>query len=198
MKARILVADDENILRRNLVTILNMQGYEAVGARSVREAIRRLERGRVDLVITDLVMPERGGEALFSYLSEHYPDLPVIVITAYPSADSAIKAVKRGAADYFTKPFAVPELLEAVRRALELRQATPFRWERLKARGVTRREEEVLRLMIEGKVASTKALAHHLSVKPTTVERHLRNLFAKFEVNSKTALLAAAVEVLKG
>ena len=101
----ILVAEDEDILRRNLTFILNSSGYSTMSARSTVDAMELLRKKEFALVITDLVMPVKGGSELIQYILDKHPDISIIIITAYPSADSAINAVKSGVFDYFTKPF---------------------------------------------------------------------------------------------
>jgi DNA-binding NtrC family response regulator len=118
-----LVVDDAlstlEVLERNLKT----EHYQVFTASSVPEAIRVLEATPVDLVITDLKMPEVSGIDLVRHVRENFRDTEVIMITGYPSIDGAVTAVKAGAQEFLSKPFTDEELLGAVRRTLDRLQA---------------------------------------------------------------------------
>jgi len=122
-KESILVVDDAlstlEVLERNLKT----EHYQVFTASSVPEAIRVLEATPVDLVITDLKMPEVSGIDLVRHVRENFRDTEVIMITGYPSIDGAVTAVKAGAQEFLSKPFTDEELLGAVRRTLDRLQA---------------------------------------------------------------------------
>jgi len=102
-QAKILVADDEQNLRRVLVALLRREGHEVVQAASGLEAIDRL--ADVDVVITDLRMPGADGMEVLRTASKSFPHTPVIMITAYGSVGQAVEAIKAGAFDYIEKPF---------------------------------------------------------------------------------------------
>jgi DNA-binding NtrC family response regulator len=116
---RILVVDDApdavEVLERNL----RARGYRVYAAPGVAEAVRLLGETPVELVITDLKMPKVGGRELVRHVRENYPDTEVMMITGYPSIESAVDAVKLGAEAYLPKPFTDAELSAAVERALE-------------------------------------------------------------------------------
>ncbi len=101
--AKILVADDEQNLRRVLVALLRREGHEVVQASNGLEAIDRL--GDVDVVITDLRMPGADGMEVLRAAAKGHPHIPVIMITAYGSVGQAVEAIKAGAFDYVEKPF---------------------------------------------------------------------------------------------
>ncbi|HEY6034436.1 MAG TPA: sigma-54 dependent transcriptional regulator, partial [Kofleriaceae bacterium] len=102
-QAKILVADDEQNLRRVLVALLRREGHEVVQAASGLEAIDRL--ADVDVVITDLRMPGADGMEVLRAAAKSFPHTPVIMITAYGSVGQAVEAIKAGAFDYIEKPF---------------------------------------------------------------------------------------------
>ncbi|MDZ7310406.1 MAG: sigma-54 dependent transcriptional regulator [candidate division KSB1 bacterium] len=123
----ILVVDDARdtleVLQRNLTA----QRYQVFTATSVVEAINILDTADVDLVITDLKMPEISGMDLIRHVRENFKDTEVIMMTGYPSIEGAVTAVKSGAEEYLTKPFTDEELFAAVRRTLDkllIRRAT--------------------------------------------------------------------------
>jgi DNA-binding NtrC family response regulator len=94
------------------------RGYRVWSASSVTEAIRMLESATIDLVITDMKMPGIGGLELVRHVRENFEDTQVVMITGYPSIDSAVEAVKSGADEYLAKPFTDEELLSAVEKVL--------------------------------------------------------------------------------
>jgi DNA-binding NtrC family response regulator len=195
--ANILIADDEDLLRRNLALIMNSAGYSTFSARSSVEAIGMFRKHTFDLLITDLVMPEKGGGELIHYIAEHWPETQIIIMTAYPNISSAIDAVKHGVFDYFTKPFKTDEMLKAVEKALESRKEVPFIWGKLHSFNITGREEEILKAMIEDGVTASGELADRFSIKTTTIKQHLENLYGKFGVQSRTALITSVIKILR-
>jgi two-component system response regulator AtoC len=114
--AKILVADDEQNLRRVLVAMLRRDGHEVVQAASGAEAIDRLSE--VDVVITDLRMPGADGMEVLRTASRAFPHVPVIMITAYGSVGQAVEAIKAGAFDYIEKPFEQDSIRTIVEKAI--------------------------------------------------------------------------------
>lgn len=121
MKKResILIVDDSpdtrEVLRRNLVS----QGYLVLTAGGAAEAIQTLDHSPIDLIITDIRMPGIDGLDLLRHIRENFKDNEVLVITGFPTVESAVQAMKTGAEGYLTKPFTDEELFSAVDRALE-------------------------------------------------------------------------------
>lgn len=120
MNERILIAEDDADMRELLEEILNDAGYEIVAAANGRFALAHVEneREQIDLVLTDVQMPELKGDELLAKVRQTRGDAPVVVITAFGSVENAVEMVKRGAYSYLTKPFATKDLLEIVRAAL--------------------------------------------------------------------------------
>ncbi|MDB4963000.1 MAG: Response regulator of zinc sigma-54-dependent two-component system [Myxococcales bacterium] len=114
--AKILVADDEQNLRRVLVALLRRDGYEVVQAATGLEAIERL--AEVDVVITDLRMPGADGMEVLRTASKNHPHVPVIMITAYGSVGQAVEAIKAGAFDYIEKPFEQDSIRSIIGKAI--------------------------------------------------------------------------------
>ncbi len=117
----VLVVDDEEAQRKVLTGFLRKRGYEVEAAANVDEALRIAAARPVDLVLTDLRMPGRTGLELLEELRKANPELPAIVMTAFGTVQSAVEAMKRGAADYLTKPIDLEELEVLVARTLERR-----------------------------------------------------------------------------
>ncbi len=121
-KKQILIADDEPNLRRVLAAQLQRDGYEIIAAADGQEAIEAIEAHHVDVVITDLRMPRVDGMELLKRVTIAHPDVPVIMITAHGTVDTAVEALKHGAFDYITKPFEQSELRNVVRKATRTRE----------------------------------------------------------------------------
>ena len=117
-KANILIVDDDYDMLELVQRQLHDQNFHSYRAASVVEAINILKYNAVDLIITDLQMPGIGGMELIKYVEEHYPKLPKLVITGYPSIDGALSAMKSGALDYLVKPFTAEELKTSVEKSL--------------------------------------------------------------------------------
>ena len=114
--ARILVVDDEPKLGRFVAEMLELDAHEVVRAGGGREALERLAAGAFDVVVTDLRMPGVDGLAVLRAARAATPAPEVVLMTAHGSAESAVEAMKAGAADYVTKPFSMDELRMRVRR----------------------------------------------------------------------------------
>jgi DNA-binding NtrC family response regulator len=100
----ILIVDDEVNLRRSLSLILQRAGYQTATAESAQEALRTLESGPFNLVILDLKMPGTSGLDLLPQLVRAYPEMPIAMLTAHATLESAIEAIQKGACDYILKP----------------------------------------------------------------------------------------------
>ena len=113
-KLSVLIVDDSHdmleLLRRNMEEI----GLSPYAASTVVDAIDILETSKTDLVITDLNMPGIGGQQLIKYMSQHYPNIPILVVTGYPDVQNAVEVMKLGVMEYLTKPFTFEELKSAV------------------------------------------------------------------------------------
>ena len=120
--ASVLVIDDEEIMRDILGTLLEREGYSVRLAASGQEGLDLARSLPFDAVIVDVMMPGIDGLQVLDELKKHDDDLPVLMITAYASMESAISAMKKGAFDYITKPFKNDEVLVVLRNAIERRQ----------------------------------------------------------------------------
>ena len=120
MKTRILIVEDEEKLRRVLSLHLESLGYEVASTASAEEALRLAPQ--VQLVLTDLRLPGMNGLELLEAIQRQNARLPVIVMTAYSSVETAVDAMKKGAADFLPKPFSLDHLAAVVRKALEVQQ----------------------------------------------------------------------------
>jgi DNA-binding NtrC family response regulator len=150
----VLVIDDEPVLQDVLGSLLTGDGFEYLQATSAEEGLQILREEEVDVVLLDLMLPDRSGLELLPDIREFDPYLPVVVITAYSSVESAIEAMRGGAFHYVPKPFKNEEVLHLVRRAAE-RRALLVENLHLRSRldgmgeivGTSRRIEEIFELM---------------------------------------------------
>jgi len=121
-RARILIVDDEFSVRDSLYNWFQKDGYEVEAASNGNEALEMFEPGRFDVAVVDIKMPGMDGVELQERLARQDAELPVIMITAFASVDTAVRTLKLGAFDYVTKPVDPDELSHLVRRALEQRR----------------------------------------------------------------------------
>lgn len=115
----ILVIEDKESMAEMLKETLESEGYGVISARDGVEGIRHLKEGKIDLVLTDLKLPQKGGIDILKASREENPLIPVIVMTAYGSVETAVAAMKEGAFDFITKPFDTDHLLMLIKRAIE-------------------------------------------------------------------------------
>jgi len=117
-KARILVVDDEVDIRESLETLLDLEGYQVDLAQNATEGLKKIEAGSYDLVLLDLMMPDRSGMEVLQEVRERDNETPIFMITAYGSVEVAVKALKAGANDYFSKPWDNEKLLVEIDRMI--------------------------------------------------------------------------------
>lgn len=150
----VLVIDDEPVLQDVLGSLLKGDGFDYLQATTAGDGLRILREEEVDVVLLDIMLPDRSGLDLLPDIREFDPHLPVVVITAYSSVESAIEAMRGGAFHYVPKPFKNEEVLHLVRRAAERRALLVENLD-LRSRlegmgeivGTSRRIEEVFELM---------------------------------------------------
>ncbi len=121
-KAAVLIVDDENVTIDAIVRTLEPEGFRVCGVPSAEAALIRLEQEGFDVILCDIRMKGMDGLTFQKRIRTAYPDVPVVMITAYAAVDTAVRALKDGAYDYLPKPFSGEELRGAVRRALESRR----------------------------------------------------------------------------
>lgn len=117
--SKVLIVDDEPRILLLLQSLLKSNGYEVETANEGAAAIAAVNRGGIDITVTDLRMAPMDGMQLFHELKKLRPAMPVILLTAYASVETAIEAMKEGMFDYLTKPFKVDDILACLKRAEE-------------------------------------------------------------------------------
>ncbi|MBK7589865.1 MAG: sigma-54-dependent Fis family transcriptional regulator [Betaproteobacteria bacterium] len=168
MTARILIADDEEIVVRSTVRILEGAGYALDTARDGIEALARIDEAHYDVVILDIMMPGLDGIEVLRRVKESHPDVEVIMFTGLAQIETAVSCMKLGAFDYLAKPFDPDELRLAVTRALErrslrqenlhLRLAVGHRYRLDNMIGASPRMQQVYRLIAQCAATHTTVL----------------------------------------
>ena len=142
----ILVVDDDRIILDSLCEFLSLEGFQTSGAETFKSAVAELQKQIYSLVITDVSLPDGDGFDLLDVVRKDYPRTVVIVITGYGTIESAVKAIKRGAYDYLTKPIVDDDLRLAVERAIKQQSLMS--------------ENESLRLQLEQKYSLENIISH--------------------------------------
>src|ERR1019366_5201637 len=119
MKKRILVVEDEAKLRRVIELQLTSAGFDVDKAATAEEGLRVVDRA--DLVLTDLKLPAMDGLQLLAVIRRQNTQVPVVMMTAFGSVETAVEAMKAGATDFLLKPFSLDHLMQVIHKALEMR-----------------------------------------------------------------------------
>ncbi|MBW2064068.1 MAG: response regulator [Deltaproteobacteria bacterium] len=135
-KLKVLIVDDERVVREGCQRVLTDKGYEVLMAENGQQAMDLLAEKPVDIILLDLKMPVMSGEEVLEKTRTLYPDIPVIIVTGHGTVDSAVDCMKKGAYDFITKPFQIDQFLMTVNRAAEKRlleiRARQFQQENIK------------------------------------------------------------------
>jgi len=123
MSGNILILDDEQNYLLVLDAILSDAGYKATPLSDPEMGLAFLEESEVDVVITDMKMPKLTGKEVLDHIKKHYPQIPVLIMTAFGSIEAAVEAMRTGAFDYITKPFSNEELLLSISKAMQYARA---------------------------------------------------------------------------
>lgn len=118
----ILIIDDEESIRDSCTQVLKREGYKVKGTQNGGEGLKAFKKEFFHVVLLDLKLPDLDGMEILSRIKEENPETPIIIITGYASIESAVEAIKRGAFDYFAKPFSPEELRVIIKKALESRK----------------------------------------------------------------------------
>jgi two-component system, NarL family, invasion response regulator UvrY len=203
---KILIADDHEIVRRGLKETLadEFDDLRVGEARDAQEAIEAVRKQAWDIVLLDIKMPGRSGLEVLEELKKLSPKMPVVIISAFPQEEYALRAFKLGASGYVSKESASDEVFGAVRKALAGgRYVTPLLAEKLAAtlagdapltphEGLSNREMEVLRLIAAGK--TIKEVAAELNLSEKTVGTYRLRLSKKMGLSTNVELARYALQ----
>ena len=207
-KLRILLADDHALLRDGLKALVNVQAdMEVIGeADNGRTAWQNAKELLPDVLVMDIAMPELNGVQSTEILKRECPDIKILALTAYKDKGYLDQLLKVGASGYVLKLSAAEELIEAIRvvasggvyldRQMADRVTGSYLRQQIlrgesRQRGLTDREEEVLRLIAQG--YSNKEISTQLNISVKTVESHKSNLMDKLQLKSRTEIVRYAV-----
>jgi two-component system NarL family response regulator len=194
---RVLIADDHAVVREGLVAMIGRQpDLTVVGeAENGRQAVELWQKHRPDLTLLDLRMPEMDGVEAIKRIRAQERAARIIILTTFDDDEDIYRGIQAGAKAYLLKDVRREELLECMHQvdagqvfvppAIAARLA-----QRISGSELTRRESEVLRLLATGR--TNKEIGRDLFVSETTVKTHLKSLFAKLHVLSRTEAVAAA------
>lgn len=206
---RVLVVDDQTVVREGLVMLLQLSpGIEVVAvAADGDEATRQAQRHRPDVVLMDLRMPRCDGATATRHILAELPATRVIVLTTYADDESVFAALDAGARGYLTKDATAAEIQRAIRtvhagealldpsvqrRLLERALGSPVAAPPSYPNGLTQREAEVLREIAAG--YSNREIADRLSISEATVKTHVNNIFSKAGLRDRAQAVVYAIQ----
>lgn len=202
----ILVIEDEAEMRRNLLTILKLEKFNAIGAENGRAGLELARREVPDMILCDVMMPEMDGHAVLKALREDpaTASTPFIFLTARGEKQDVRSGMNMGADDYLTKPVAKADLLIAIAsrfKRIQEQATTDFTpnfssHEPLVSLGLTPRVAEVLLWVAQGK--TNPDIASILGISESTVKKHMIEIMQQLGVETRTAASLRALEVLSG
>ncbi len=222
--SKVLIVEDEEALLEGLVHNFQYEGYEVIAAKTGEQGLKAAYKQKPDLIVLDIMLPEKDGFQVLKELRLRRKEVPVLVLTARNFEADVLKGFNLGADDYVTKPFSIKELLARVRRLLERGPAggaqalhTVHRFEDvevlLEAREVKKagqpvalsfKEFELLRYLIEhrGRTVSREELLEEiwgvdedLGITTRTVDTHVSNLRSKLGAGFKQPFIVAVHKV---
>jgi DNA-binding NarL/FixJ family response regulator len=204
-KKRVLIVEDDQEIRNSFSLIVNSsQNFTVVNAYgSCEEAIKHLHTDRPDYVLMDIELPGINGIKGTRIIKDKYPNVEIVMVTVYEDSDLVFEALKAGASGYITKSANYMELLAALDEITKGGAPMSSKIARLVIDNfhinpnspLTKRETEILQLISEGKTYTQ--ISEQLFISKETSKTHIKNIYAKLQVNCKSEALAkAAMEKL--
>lgn len=203
---RVVIIEDTRELREGLQSLLNLTPNFICpkSYRTMEEALREIDTSKTDLVLTDIGLPRMDGIEGTRILREKFPDLPIVVLTVHSENDKIFQALCAGANGYLLKNTSPAQIIEALREVVEggapmspdvaRRVVTIFRKFAPPEQSdyyLTEQEKLILKMLVEGHHYKTAAFELNISIH--TVSFHLRNIYTKLRVHSKTEAVAKAL-----
>ncbi|MFZ2302966.1 MAG: response regulator transcription factor [Gallionella sp.] len=206
MAIRLLITDDQELVRAGLVQYLGMSPDIEVVAEAANgeQLLERLRTAQVDLLLLDMSMPGESGAELIAHVRRIYPDQLILVLSMYDQISTVLRAIKAGASGYITKSCSPQALLEAIRKIVETgKYLSPLMAEQLAfastspAPGnieliLSDRELEIFHLLVQGK--SIGEIANQLCISDRTVSTHKGHLFDKLGLKNTVELVRYAMQ----
>lgn len=191
-KERILIVDDEKIVRKSLIKCLSMSGFDCDEASNADEAMEYLRNKTVDLVILDIMMPGIPGSELLPRIKRSFPNTAVMMATAVVEPDTIVNCMKNGAHDYITKPFDLNQLIKNIQMVLEKRNLEMYLKEKSQVLEgkVTEQARELQRLFID----AVESLISALEAKDKYTAGHSRRV-TKIALDIAASLRIDGVEL---
>ena len=195
----VCIVDDDRAVLAALTSLLTAEGYAVRAHESARTFLDMIQQDDCGCLVTDVRMPEMSGLDLLAEMKERRVSMPVIVITTHGDVSLAVAAMKRGAVDFFKKPFDGGALLDSVRAALAREESEPApdaETQMIKERFATlsKREKEVLAALLNGQ--PNKTIANELGISKRTIEVHRANIMKKTQATSFVELVRMALVAL--
>jgi two-component system response regulator FixJ len=196
MPHKVYVIDDDQAALDSLTQLLTLEGYAVRAHQSARTFLETIRQADSGCVVTDVHMPEIDGIDLLAIMEERRISMPVIVVTAHASIPLAVTAMKRGAVDFFEKPFDGDVLLASIRAALTRGDGEPtsdaeIQMPQKKLASLTKREKEVLAGLLKGQL--NKNIASKLGLSVRTVEVYRAKVMAKTQARNLAELMKMAL-----
>lgn len=203
---RVALIEDERDLRDGLRVLIEFSsGFTCIGSfATMEEAVRRLESGSVDLVVTDIGLPKMDGIEGTRILREKFPDVPIVVFTVHGEDDKIFQALCAGASGYLLKDTPPVKIIEALHEVINggapmspdvaRRVVTIFRSFSPPQEAdyrLTEQEQRILAMIVDGH--HYKTAARELGVATSTVAFHLKNIYSKLRVHTKSEAVAKAL-----
>jgi NarL family two-component system response regulator LiaR len=203
-RIRVMIVDDHGVVRRGLAAYLkNEDDLELVGeARDGQEALQVCEQVQPDVILMDLIMPELGGAAATRLIRKRWPDVQVIALTSFKETDLVRDALAAGAISYLLKDVSGDDLANTIRSAHaglsvlapEAVQALVQPVDPVTRLGqeLTRREREVLELLVQG--LTNAEIAEQLTISTSTVKVHVSHILSKLNVSRRGEAISLAIQ----
>ena len=191
----VLVVDDEADLRQLIAESLSADGFEVAQAPDAADAIERLKNFAYDALVVDLRLPDADGMEVLDAALSRYPDILAVMVTGFGGVTEAVSAMKRGAADFLTKPIERMELLQAVHAALDKERVSRHARAEVnvilhRLATLTPREHEVFEHVISGRL--NKQTAAELGAAEKTIKVHRARVMEKMQAESLADLVRLA------
>jgi DNA-binding NarL/FixJ family response regulator len=203
---KVLIIEDMREVREGLAALINgTRGFRCIESYySMEAALARRSDQSPDVILTDIGLPGMSGIEGIEFLRQRFPETPILALTVYDNDDNVFNALCAGASGYLLKNTAPARLLESLREAVDggapmspevalrvVKLFREFRPPESAAYHLTPQETELLKLLIEGHYKKTAA--REMGITTNTVSFHLKNIYAKLQVHSKTEAVAKAL-----